>query len=115
MSTLRKNNLEATDELAESGQRLYDERLRALLEPEHEGEFVAIEPESERYFLGQTGLAALRAGRRELPDKLFYLLRVGSDAAYHLGGLWRAKTVASTHVVRRGYGSEPRAGRRSTS
>lgn len=86
MSTLRKEGSEATDDLAESGQRLYDERLRALLEPDHEGEFVAIEPESERYFLGETGLAALRAGRRELPDKLFYLLRVGSDAAYHLGG-----------------------------
>ncbi len=86
MSTLRKDGLEATDDLAESGQRLYDERLKAILDPEHEGEFVAIEPKSERYFLGQTGLAALRAGRRELPDKLFYLLRVGSDAAYHLGG-----------------------------
>lgn len=86
MSTLRKEGTEAADELAESGQRLYDERLRALLEPEHEGEFLAIEPESERYFLGQTGLAALRAGRKELPDKLFYLLRVGHEAAYRLGG-----------------------------
>jgi hypothetical protein len=87
MSTLRQEVAEeATDNLAENGQRLYDERLRAMLEPEHEGEFVAIEPETERYFLGSTGLAALRAGRSELPDKLFYLLRVGRDAAYHLGG-----------------------------
>jgi hypothetical protein len=86
MSTLRKEGTEATDDLAESGQRLYDERLRAVLEPEHEGEFVAIEPETERYFLGQTGLAALRAGRQELPEKLFYLLRVGHDAAYRVGG-----------------------------
>lgn len=86
MSTLRKEGTETTDELAESGQRFYDERLRSLLEPEHEGEFVAIEPETERYFLGQTGLAALRAGRQELPNKLFYLLRVGQTAAYHLGG-----------------------------
>jgi hypothetical protein len=86
MSTLRKEGTEATDDLAESGQRLYDERLRALLEPEHEGEFVAIDPDTERYFLGQTGLTALRAGRRALPDKLFYLLRVGHDAAYRVGG-----------------------------
>lgn len=86
MSTLRKDDLVPADNLAESGQRLYDERLKILLEPEHDGKFVAIEPKSERYFLGQTGLAALRAGRRELPDKLFYLLRVGADAAYHLGG-----------------------------
>jgi hypothetical protein len=86
LSTLPKEGSETTDDLAENGQRLYDERLKAILEPEHEGEFVAVEPETERYFLGQTGLAALRAGRRELPDKLFYLLRIGSDAAYHLGG-----------------------------
>ena len=87
MSTLRKDDSEpAAHDLAERGQRLYDERLRALLESEHEGEFVAIDPETERYFLGPTGLAALRAGRKELPDKLFYLLRVGQDAAYRVGG-----------------------------
>lgn len=86
MSTLRKDDPEAADELAEGGQRLYDERLRALLEPQHEGEFVAIDPETERYFLGPTGLAALRAGRKELPGKLFYLLRVGHEAAYRVGG-----------------------------
>src|SRR5215218_11241325 len=86
LSTLRKDELEATDDLAESGQRLYDERLKSLLEPEHGGEFVAIDPDSERYFLGPTGLAALHAGRKELPDKLFYLLRIGHEAAYRVGG-----------------------------
>ena len=85
MSTLKKENPEA-DFLSENGQRLYDERLCALLEHEHAGEFVAIEPDTGRYFLGNSGLAALRAGRQALPDKLFYLLRVGSDAAYHVGG-----------------------------
>jgi hypothetical protein len=86
LSTLRKDDSEPADDLAESGQRLYDGRLKALLEPEHEGEFVAIDPETERYFLGPTGLAALRAGRKELPGKFFYLLRVGQDAAYRVGG-----------------------------
>lgn len=86
MSTLRKENIEPSDALSENGQRLYDERLREQLESDHTGEFVAIEPDTERYFLGSTGLAALRAGRKALPDKLFYLLRVGSDAAYRVGG-----------------------------
>lgn len=86
MSTLKKENIEASDAFSESGQRLYDERLRDLLEPDHTGQFVAIEPSTEQYFLGDTGLAALRAGRKALPDKLFYLLRVGSDAAYRVGG-----------------------------
>lgn len=86
MSTLRKENTEPPDALSENGQRLYDERLRDFLEPDHSGEFVAIDPDTERYFLGDTGLAALRAGREALPNKLFYLLRVGSDAAYRVGG-----------------------------
>lgn len=85
MSKLRKDDPESADYLAESGQGLYDGRLKALLEPEHEGEFVAIDPETERYFLGSTGLAALRAGRKELSDELFYLLRVGHLAAYRVG------------------------------
>jgi hypothetical protein len=86
VSTLLKEKMETADPLSEGGQRLYDERLRDLLEPEHNGQFVAIEPDTERYFLGATGLAALHAGRHELPDKLFYLLRIGSDAAYRVGG-----------------------------
>jgi hypothetical protein len=79
-------NSEASDDLSEQGQRFYDEHLRDLLEPKHSGEFVAIEPDTESYFLGSTGLAALHAGREALPGKLFYLLRVGSDAAYRVGG-----------------------------
>jgi hypothetical protein len=85
VSTLKKEHTEA-DALVESGQRLYDERLRGLLEPDHNGEFVAIEPDTGHYFLGDSGLTALRSGRKALPDKLFYLLRVGSEAAYRVGG-----------------------------
>ncbi len=85
MSSLRKENSEPSDLLVESGQRFYNEHLRVLLEPKHDGEFVAIEPETGRYFLGATGLAALRAGRSVAPDKLFYLLRVGHESAYRVG------------------------------
>jgi hypothetical protein len=85
MSTLRKEATPPPDELAASGQRFYDESLRTLLEPAHNDEFVAIEPESGRYFLGSTGIKALRAGREALPGKLFYLLRVGHEAAYRVG------------------------------
>jgi hypothetical protein len=88
LSTLRKDDSEPADDLADSGQRLYDGHLKALLEPEHDGEFVAIDPETERYLLGPTGLAALHAGRKELPNKLFYLFRVGHMAAYRVGGYY---------------------------
>lgn len=94
MSTLRKGDQAPTEDLADSGQRLYNECLKALLEPEHEGEFVASDPDTERYFLGPTGLTALRAGRKELPGKLFYPLRVGCIAAYRVGGYYEPRPAS---------------------
>lgn len=87
MSTLRKE--ETVDELVESGQRFYDEHLRNSLELEHTGRYVAIEPASGRYFLGDTGTQALLDARQVLPEGLFYLARVGHSAADTLSGYGR--------------------------
>ena len=81
MSTLRKDDPEATGILVESGQRLYDERLCNLLEPSQAGRYVAIEPISGNYFLGDTGTEALLEAKRALPEAMFYLARVGYSAA----------------------------------
>lgn len=89
MSTLRKEETETTDELVEGGQRFYDEHLRGSLEPEHAGRYVAIEPDSGRYFLADTGTEALLDARRALPESLFYLARVGHAAADRLSGYGR--------------------------
>ena len=89
MSTLRKEDTGDADELVEGGQRFYDEHLRGSLEPEHSGRYVAIEPESGRYFLADTGTEALLEARRALPESLFYLARVGHAAADTLSGYGR--------------------------
>jgi hypothetical protein len=86
MSTLRKEDVEATDPLVEGGQRFYDEHLKGQLEPDHTGCYVAIEPESGRYFLADTGTDALLEAHRTLPESLFYLARVGYSAADTLSG-----------------------------
>lgn len=74
------------DDLVERGQRFYDENLREMLEPEQTGRYVAIEPESGRYFLDDTGTGALTAARSEMPEGLFYLMRVGYQTADTIGG-----------------------------
>ncbi len=74
------------DELVEQGQRFYDQHLRSLLEPGHNGRFVAIDPKSENHFLADTAIDALRAGREALPETLFFLARVGHKAAHKIGG-----------------------------
>lgn len=89
MSTLRKDDLETSDDLVDSGQRVYEERLRMLLEPAQAGRYVAIEPVSGEYFLGDTGTEALLEARRALPEAMFYLARVGYPAADTLSGYGR--------------------------
>ena len=49
--------------LVEEGQAVYELQLKAMLESEHSGAFVAIEPSTGRYFLGKTATAALVAAQ----------------------------------------------------
>ena len=78
------NNL-TRPELVHAAELLYSNGLRAQLEPAHNGEFIAIEPVSGDYFLGGTYSEVIQAARRIHPDRLPYLMRVGTEAAVHLG------------------------------
>lgn len=72
-------------DVARQAKRIYEERLRGLLESSHINEFVAIEPVSGDYFLGRTLSQAISASRSKYPDRLAHALRVGHDAAIHFG------------------------------
>jgi hypothetical protein len=74
------------EDFIERGKRLYEERLREGLGPENAGRFLAVEPDSENYFLGDTDVEALTAAREAMPDSLFYLVRVGYETAHSIGG-----------------------------
>ncbi|WP_425396755.1 hypothetical protein [Aeoliella sp.] len=65
--------------------RLYAEKLQAQLEAEHRGRYVAIDPDSERYFLGDTFDEAVNAALDELPDQITHTIHIGHRAALHLG------------------------------
>jgi hypothetical protein len=75
-----------SDDLVERGQSTYRRRLASILEPSHFGEFVAVEPDSGRYFLGSTASVALVTAHAAMPKNLFYLTRVGRETAHTLGG-----------------------------
>jgi hypothetical protein len=70
--------------LARDGEALYNTQLRAALEPQHSGEFVAIEPFSGRYFLGPTATFALVTARSAMPESQFFLTRIGRDFAHKI-------------------------------
>ena len=65
-------------ELTELGIKFYQEKLKLLLEPQHNGEFVAIEPYSESYYVERKKLDAILKARAEMPDKLFFLAKIGT-------------------------------------
>ena len=74
-----------SENVADHARRIYEERLRATLEESHMNEFVAIEPISGEYFLGETLSEAIGASRMKYPDRLAHALRVGHKAAIHFG------------------------------
>jgi hypothetical protein len=73
----------------ERAKRLYAERLQAELEPQHRNRFVAIEPESGEYFLGDTFDEAVKSARAKHPSRLSHTIRIGHRAAFHMGSLNR--------------------------
>jgi len=73
--------------VAEQAKRVYESRLRAGLEAEHRDRFVAIEPLSESFFLGDQFMDAAMAAKDAYPDRKSFVIRVGHEAAFHIGGL----------------------------
>jgi hypothetical protein len=64
---------------------IYEQRLKPELDPIHRDEFVAIEPESGDYFLGQTLSEAIGSARKAHPNRLAHALRVSHRTAVHFG------------------------------
>jgi hypothetical protein len=73
------------NDLLERGRRIYEERLKPELEPDHKGEIVAIEVESGDYFLGAREIEAYEKAVAKHPGKLFAFLRVGFGTTHYVG------------------------------
>jgi hypothetical protein len=75
-----------TKSVIERAKRIYAEQLQAVLEPQHQNRFVAIEPESGEYFLGDTFDEAVKSAKAKHPSRLSHTIRIGHRAAFHIGG-----------------------------
>ena len=71
--------------VAAKARQLFQEKYRAKLEASDFGKFVCIEPESGDYFLGRTLDDAVNRAIDSYPDRLTHTIRIGHDAAIHLG------------------------------
>ena len=64
---------------------IYELELRDRLEATDRNKFVAIEPMSKAFFLGDTFIEAALSAKEAFPDRKSFVLRVGHDAAFHIG------------------------------
>ena len=61
------------------------ELKRAQFEKQNEGQFVAIEPDSGDCFLADSFDSAVAKAVACYPDRVSHTIRIGSDAAIHIG------------------------------
>lgn len=69
----------AIDRLSDRGAAIYQERLAALLEPAHNGKWVAIHVDTGEYALGKNPPRAVDALRLKQPTGLVVTMLVGPE------------------------------------
>lgn len=65
-----------TTRIGSEGRKLF-ETISKTLEKEHRGEVIAIDVDSDDYFIGKTGVDATEKARQKYPNKIFFLGRIG--------------------------------------
>jgi len=71
--------------IASQAKEFYERELKAHLEAEHFDRFVAIEPVSKSYYLGDTFIDAALAAKQAHSDRKSFVIRIGREAAFHMG------------------------------
>jgi len=81
---------EAMDRLTERGLAIYEEKLKPQLEPERNGQVVAIHVDTEDYALGRNSYEAMRGIRARHPDGRLVILTIGQEPDYALAARFLA-------------------------
>ncbi len=71
--------------VAQRAKRIYADCLQSRLATEHPNEYVAIEPDSGEFFVAGSFAQAVRDARTAHPDRISFVIRIGHQAAVHIG------------------------------
>ena len=74
------------EEVAERGEAIYEQGIRAKVESENRGKYLVLDIESREYEIDQDDLTATKHLMARCPNAVLYGLRIGHSAAYRLGG-----------------------------
>lgn len=78
------------EEIARRGREIYEQDIRAAVERDYDGRFLAVDVTTGFYEIADDELAAFDRAEEENPDGAFFLLRVGRRAAHRLRSGGRA-------------------------
>lgn len=71
------------DEIGQRGVKIYDSKLRTVLEPQFHGRFVAIDVETEDYEVGDEAATASDRLWERRPEAQVLVERIGYPAAFN--------------------------------
>lgn len=74
------------EEIARRGQELYESEIRQQVEADNEGKIVAIDIETGTFEVADRVLPATQRLFERYPDAQPWIIRIGHDTVYHLGG-----------------------------
>lgn len=75
----------AADVIASRGEELYQRNIRAKVEADYKGRFLAVDIETGDYAIADEDLDATDRLLSKNPNALVYGLRIGFPAAYRIG------------------------------
>jgi hypothetical protein len=73
------------EEIAARGDAIYEQHLRDKVEPQHYGQFLILDIESQDYEIDNDDMAATQRLLARHPQGILYGLRIGYAAAYRIG------------------------------
>ena len=73
------------DEVCGRGERIYEERIKVLVEPQENGRFIVIDIESGDYEIADLMSDASHCLKERRPDSVRFGAKVGYSSAFNLG------------------------------
>jgi hypothetical protein len=78
------NVLASLEKIAEAGERIYEERYKAQVEPRRYGHFIAVDVISGIGYVAEHPEQALQDARAAAPNGIFHLIRIGARGAFRV-------------------------------
>ncbi|HEY5123038.1 MAG TPA: hypothetical protein VIK14_04815 [Ignavibacteria bacterium] len=76
------SGLDKIDNFLELSKEYYNSNIKSIVESNSKGKYIAISYEVKKYWIGESMTEALKSAKHECPDKLFYVVQIGSDSVF---------------------------------